>query len=161
MTHQTPLSIWLGALLASISITSHPADLIPYPDGYRDWHHVKSMTILPGHPLEDPFAGIHHIYANRAAMAGLSSGNYPVGAIFVFDLLQANSGGNAIQEGPRKLVGVMQYNPSIYASTGGWGFEGFAGDSHDKRLVKDSGNGCYQCHASQADHGYIFTRPRD
>lgn len=151
----------LIATLTCAGNTAIAADPVPYPDGYRDWHHVKSMIILPGHPLEDPFAGIHHIYANPAAMAGLNSGNYQNGAVFVFDLLQANSGGNAIQEGPRKLVGVMQYDQQAYANTGGWGFEGFADDSHEQRLVKDGGNGCYQCHTSQADHTYVFTHPRD
>ncbi len=148
------------ALLASNATTVLAADPVPYPDGYRDWQHVKSMVILPGHPLEDPFVGIHHIYANSTANAGLDSGDYADGAVFVFDLLEADSGGNAIQEGSRKLVGVMHYHQQSYADTGGWGFEGFAGNSRDQRLAGD-GKGCYQCHTSQADHGYVFTRPRD
>jgi len=159
--HPPLISTITATLLTLIVGSAHAADPVPYPGGYRDWHHVKSMVILPGHPLEKPFAGIHHIYANPAAVNGLASGNYSTGAIFVFDLLQANSGGNAIQEGPRQLVGVMQYDPQAYAGTGGWGFEGFAGDSHDQRLVKDGGKGCYDCHTSQADHHYVFTRPRD
>jgi len=153
--------VLIASSLARISGTTNAAEPVSYPDGYRHWRHVKSMTILPGHPLEDPFLGTHHIYANPAAIAGLDSGNYANGAVFVFDLLEAQSGSNAITEGPRRLVGVMQYNQQAYASTGGWGFEGFAGDSHDQRLVKDGGNGCYDCHTSQADHHYVFSRPRN
>ena len=33
---------------------------VPYPTGYRDWHHVKSMVIEQGHPLYAAFGGIHH-----------------------------------------------------------------------------------------------------
>lgn len=32
---------------------------VDYPEDYRSWSHVKSMIILPGHPLEDPFGGMH------------------------------------------------------------------------------------------------------
>lgn len=61
--------------------------LVNYPSGYRSWQHVKSMIIQPGHPLADSFGGIHHIYANAAAMRGLTGGQYDDGAVFVFDLL--------------------------------------------------------------------------
>ena len=47
---------------------------VDYPSNYRSWQHVKSMIIQPGHALEDPFGGIHHIYANSKAMSGLTSG---------------------------------------------------------------------------------------
>ena len=60
---------------------------VDYPTGYRSWQHVKSMIIQPGHPLENPFGGIHHVYGNSKAMSGLISGKYEEGAYFVFDLL--------------------------------------------------------------------------
>ncbi len=61
---------------------------VDYPSGYRTWQHVKSMIIQPGHPLEDPFGGIHHIYANAKAISGLSSGQYEDGAVFGFGRFQ-------------------------------------------------------------------------
>lgn len=134
---------------------------VSYPDGYRDWHHVKSMVIQPGHALENPFGGIHHVYANKKAQQGLKTGNYADGAVLVFDLLQYNEGGHALQEGERKLVGVMQRNAKRYKDTGGWGFEGFAGNSRDQRLVNDGGKSCFACHAPQEKSGFVFSQPRN
>lgn len=78
----------------------------------------------------------------------------------MFDLLKADTGDAVITEGDRKLVGVMLKNAGVYRHTGGWGFEGFAGDSRDQRLVTDGGHGCFTCHQSQADSDFVFTRWR-
>ncbi|WP_041354840.1 cytochrome P460 family protein [Nitrosococcus halophilus] len=134
---------------------------VAYPEGYRDWYHVKSMVIMPGHPLEDPFQGIHHIYANDKGLEGLKTGNYTKGAVLVFDLLDYEKGGNALQEGERKLIGVMEWDKERFSSTGNWGFEGFAGNSKTERLTKDGGQSCYECHTAQKDNNYVFTQLRD
>lgn len=133
---------------------------IAYPEGYRDWPHVKSMVILEGHGLADPFQGIHHLYANGAALAGYRTGNWPDGAVIVFDLLKYAEGGHALQEGSRKLIGVMQRDTARYKDTGGWGYEGFAGDSKTKRLVSDMMGQCHGCHAGQEKTGFVFSRLR-
>lgn len=63
---------------------------IPYPKGYRNWHHIKSMLIYDSkHPLFNPFGGIHHIYVNKKGLEGYKKGGlFPDGAIIVFDLLE-------------------------------------------------------------------------
>jgi hypothetical protein len=135
---------------------------VPYPDGYRDWHHVKSMLINPGHPLYDSFGGIHHLYANKRALAGYRSGNFADGSVIVFDLLEAVSADSAVTEGRRKVVGVMHKDSRKFGATGGWGFEGFAGDSRTERAVGDkAATACFACHASQKDHGYVFSAVRN
>lgn len=135
---------------------------VPYPEGYRSWHHVKSMVIDNGHPLYEAFGGIHHLYANPQAVAGYRSGKFPDGAIIVFDLLEANSADNAIIEGPRKVVGVMHKDVKKYAATDGWGFEGFGGGDRTNRVVRDNAaSACFACHAPQKDHDYVFSRLRD
>ncbi len=149
-----------GLVLLTVA-PAFAAESVPYPAGYRDWYHVKSMVILPGHPLEKPFAGIHHVYANDAARRGLESGHFAPGAVLVFDLLEARQEGHAITEGPRKLVGVMVRDPQHHADTGGWGFEGFAGDSETRRLTRNGGRSCFECHRQAEDHEYVFTRLRD
>jgi hypothetical protein len=61
----------------------------------RDIENVKSMVIQKGHPLFDAFGGMHHIYANPAAADALrASKSFPDGAVFVFDLLTANTDNN-------------------------------------------------------------------
>jgi hypothetical protein len=133
---------------------------VKYPEGYRRWAHVKSMVIEQGHPLYESFGGIHHVYANEKALQALAAGKgrYPDGAVFVFDLLEATSDGNAVVEGKRKVVGVMQRDAKGFASTGGWGFEGFKGDTRE-RAVSDM-RACFECHAPQKERGFVFSELR-
>jgi len=148
--------IALAAPVAAAEPTVH------YPEGYRDWHHVKSMVIEEGHPLFEAFGGIHHLYANEAAMGGYKAGTFPDGAVIVFDLLEATRADNAVIEGARKVVGVMHKDAARYAATGGWGFEGFAGGDPAKRVVgDDAADACFACHAPEKDHDYVFSRLRD
>ena len=134
---------------------------VQYPQKYRHWQHIKSMLILPGHPLANPFVGIHHIYANELAVMGLNTGHYEDGAKFVFDLLDVQHGAHAFTEGERKLIGVMSKDRNKFVDTGGWGFEGFVGNSRTDRLVRDSGQSCYGCHTQRTENDFVFTTLRD
>jgi hypothetical protein len=148
----------VGAVAGALAAAG--ARPVSYPDGYRAWHHVKSMVIQAGHPLADPFAGIHHVYANPAALQGLRSGKYPDGAVIAFDLLEAPAKENAVTEGPRKLLGVMERRHKEAAATGGWAFEAFKGDSRTERQVADGGQSCYACHAAQKASTYVYSTLR-
>jgi hypothetical protein len=149
----------LGAV-GSVALASQGPPPVPYPEGYRTWKHVKSMVILEGHALFDPFGGIHHIYANSRALRGLESGRYSDGSVLVFDLLEAVADTAAYVEGPRKFIGVMHKNAKRYAETGGWGFEAFAGDSKTGRLPTNNGKDCHLCHTDAAETDLVFTAPR-
>lgn len=152
-----------GFVLTVVCTLALAADTppVPYPANYRDWHHVKSMVINPGHPLHDAFGGIHHIYANKSAVAGYRAGKFPDGAVLVFDLLDAKSADHAVTEGSRKVVAVMIKNAKTYKDTGGWGFEGFKGDSKSERTVGNQANtACFQCHAPQKNRDYVFSTLR-
>jgi Cytochrome P460 len=156
------ISIMMAGLLSAIASASYAETAgIPFPDAYRNWLHVKSMLIQPGHSLENPFQGIHHVYANDKAASGLKIGKYKDGSVLVFDLLKYEEKDKTIQEGERKLVGVMHKDSAKYASTGGWGFEGFAGNSKTERLVKDRGKACFDCHTSEKGKDYVFSAVRD
>jgi hypothetical protein len=158
----TGISISAGLLVASIvSVVLADENKVPYPETYRNWMHVKTMLIEPGHPLENPFQGIHHIYANEKAVKGLKSGNYADGSTIVFDLLAYMQKDKTIQEGNRKLIGVMYRDSKKYLETGGWGFEGFAKNSKTERLVKDGGTSCFACHSPQKDKEFVFSEFRD
>lgn len=135
---------------------------VTFPEGYRHWRHVKSMVIEQGHPLYQPFGGIHHIYANRKALEGYRSGRFPDGSVIVFDLLEAVREDSAVSEGPRKVLGVMQKDSKAFAATGGWGFEGFAAGDRAKRAVgAKAAEACFGCHAGQAASDYVFSRTRE
>ena len=134
------------------------AQSVPYPEGYRNWRHVSSMIIETGHPLFESFGGMHHLYANRQAVAGYARGRFPDGAVIVFDLLEAKSEGNTTTAGARKVVGVMVKNSRRYAATGGWGFEGFKGDGRDRAVGANAATACFACHQAQKDRDYVFSK---
>jgi hypothetical protein len=144
-------------LLLSISLSLGAVSPVSYPEEYRNWTRVKSMVIQQGHPLWGAFGGIHHIYANKKALDAMRQGKeHPDGSVLVFDLLNTRFESNAIVEGPRKVLGVMEKDSRKYASTGGWGFEGFKGDTKE-RAVTDPENDCFSCHAHQKENDYVFS----
>jgi hypothetical protein len=159
MNHFLPRIVLASTLV--IPGLGQAEDQVDYPDGYRSWTHIKSMVLHSGHPLENPFKGIHHVYGNDKAVDGTQTGKFNDGSILVFDLLEYQTQDNASTEGDRVLVGVMVKDSARYPSTGGWGFEGFKGNSHTERLVSDGGQSCYGCHTSQKDHEYVFSHWRE
>jgi len=151
----------LATLVAAFSTTVMGENAgVNYPDGYRSWQHVKSMIIKPGHPLEDPFGGLHHIYGNSKAMSGLSSGKYEEGAVFVFDLLNYTDSELVIVEADRKRLDVMQYDPAQFPETGGWGYDTFVGDSKTERWDQDVVTACYTCHIPAQASNYVYSKFR-
>ena len=153
-------------LLLTTALMSMPASVlaeaVPYPDGYRDWTHVKSMLINAGHPLYEAFGGIHHIYANDKALAGYRGKGFADGAVIAFDLLTAEAADNAVAEGPRKVLGVMHRDAKRFAATGGWGYEGFAGGDAKQPVVgANAASACHGCHTAQKDRDYVFSAWRD
>lgn len=154
--------IALVAASAAAAVVAGTTPTVAYPKGYRNWRHVKSMVIEAGHPLYGSFGGIHHLYANTKALKGYASGRFADGSVLVFDLLEATRADNAVTEGTRKLIGVMEKNAARFAATGGWGFEGFAGDSRTQRLVgAEAATACFACHQARAEQDYVFSSLRD
>ncbi|MCW0221013.1 MAG: cytochrome P460 family protein [Prosthecobacter sp.] len=150
----------LGIVTATAALASEPE--VPYPTGYRDWHHVKSMVIGEGHSLFASFGGIHHIYANDKALKGYRSKKFPDGAVIIFDLLEAMRADNTLTEGQRKVVSVMHKDSKKFAATGGWGFEGFGGGDSTRRVVgQNAASACFACHQPQENQDYTFSRLRD
>jgi hypothetical protein len=151
----TGLAITAAAALAA----NYPE--VPYPTSYRDWTHVKSMVIEPGHTLHGTFGGIHHLYANEPAIVGYQTGRFPDGAVIAFDLLEAVSADHTVTEGKRKVLGVMHRDARKFAATGGWGFEGFAGDSKTQRAVgANAASACFACHQARKPQDYVFSSYR-
>lgn len=152
---------FMAAVAALLIVGAAQGQQVPYPHGYRSWHHVKTMIIGPGHPLYATFGGIHHLYANSTALEGYARGRFADGAVIVFDLLEARSADNAVIEGPRKIVGVMHKDAKRYTLTGGWGFEGFKGDTQTERAVDaEAVKACFECHAARKAHDYVFSNTR-
>ena len=160
-----PSRTWIAAVLlvaAPLAQAAGDQANAPYPEGYRSWFHVKSMLIEEGHPLSTDFGGLHHIYANDAALAGYRSGRFGDGAALVFDLLDVTrTDDHAVVEGGRKFVAVMLYDAQRFAETDGWGYEAWAGGDPARPVVGAEGMmGCHGCHLD-AEPTHVFSRPRD
>lgn len=132
---------------------------IAYPEGYRNWVHIKTGLVTPENPNFKFSGGFHHIYANEIAMKGYMSGNFPEGSVLVFDVLDAITQNGNIQESTRNHVDVMVKDSLKFASTGGWGFEEFKGDSHTEKVLTTAvKTTCANCHAKQSN--YVFSKWR-
>jgi hypothetical protein len=156
------LRITLAALARAASglAAAEPQD-VAYPNGYRLWTHVKSASIDPGSPAYAHFGGLHHIYANKAAMSGYQTGKFPEGSVVVFDVLEWKTGQGATVTGARRIVDVMARDKR-FAATGGWGFTEFMGDSHTERAIgpDNPASACAACHA-KAPHDGVFSEFRE
>jgi Cytochrome P460 len=135
----------VSMLIARIA-SGDAATRIAYPDGYRDWTHVKSALMSPHHANYSAMGGFHHIYANEKAMAGYRSGEFPQGSIIVFDWLQMTEKEGVFIEGARRQTDVMVKDAQRFAATGGWGFQRFAGDSKTDLAPTPSPDQCFACH---------------
>jgi hypothetical protein len=136
---------------------------VAYPEGYRNWTHVKSMVILEGHKYFSAFGGFHHVYANDKALESLKQGGaFSKGSVLVFELHQALTEDNTIAEGDRLVIGVMEKDRARFSETEGWGFEDFKfkGDTVE-RAVTDARKQCLSCHEAQKATDYVYSAYRE
>lgn len=147
-------------ILAAFSFnTFSEENEVPYPEGYRYWVHIKTTLTGPENPSFKINGGYHHIYANTKAMQGYTSGNFPEGSIIVFDVLGMKEQKGNILEDSRTHIDVMLKDSLKFASTGGWGYEEFKGDSHTERsLTLTTKTQCFNCHTQKDD--YVFSEFR-
>lgn len=150
----------LAAVTASVSMTAIAGE-VAYPNGFRQWGHVKSMVLKPGHPLYDAVGGMHHIYANPKAMQGYKAGKFADGSVIVFDLFEAVDKDNAVSEGKCKAVVVMARNAKAHTANDGWGYEVFDAQTKKGSLDAKAQADCHACHRSQQDKDFVFSALRD
>jgi hypothetical protein len=151
---------WLAVVvfaIGSVAAASRFVDGVRYPAGYREWTHVKSMVVLPSNPAFATGGGMHHVYANAAAMAGFSAGHFPDGSILVFDLLKASEKSGVIAATGRERLDVMVKDSRKFAATGGWGFERFLGNDTTPSLTDEHRKLCVECHDQRAEHDRVFS----
>jgi hypothetical protein len=159
-------ALTFAAVLAiSLVVVAQSTDRtqVPYPDGYRNWYHVKSQVATEDNKRFQSIGGIHHIYANELALQGYRAGTFPDGSVIVFDLLGIRPHDGSLIEGERRWVAVMHKDSDKYRATGGWGYDNFAGNSKTDRNVAVNGpnDRCFACHLQQEDHDYVFSKLRD
>ena len=158
----------LGVILAVVASAmfcdlrgDEPAQTaVSYPAGFREWVHVKSGVLGAEFAME-PERGIHHVYANKIALAGLESGKFEDGSILVYDLVSMSEKDGVGTEGARRRIDLMIKDSKRYADSGGWGFGRFMGDDHEHDvLTADVRKICAQCHGKQKAHDFVFSELR-
>jgi hypothetical protein len=130
---------------------------VPYPEGFREWAHVKSGLVGPQSARFAGLGGLHHVYANPAARRALADGQWKDGAIIVLDRFEAVEANGDTKEGKRLSLDVMVRDSARYAATGGWGFDRFAGDTRNGTVGASAGKACFNCHAEQGNQRMVFT----
>jgi len=149
-------------VLLCFTVSAADTPSVPYPEGYRNWHHVKTTVIQQGHPMYSAVGGINHTYANDKAMHGYAAGTFPDGSVLVYDTVEAREANHAIEEGGHKVIGVMVKDSRHYAATGGWGFENFdAADPKRPAFGAKAGSVCYGCHTNAATRDHVYSRLRE
>ncbi|HKE58826.1 MAG TPA: cytochrome P460 family protein [Pyrinomonadaceae bacterium] len=155
------LSFWFANALVWQPLRSPNAVApVAYPEGYRNWAHVKSSLISPSHKAFATMGGFQHIYANPEAMTGYRTRTFPEGSIVVFDWLEMSESNGAFLEGPRRQLDVMVKDSQRFASTGGWGFQRFVKDSKTELASSPTPQECFACHDRLKKDGLVLSSYR-
>ena len=155
---------FIGILVMLGTVAAQPAgEDVKFPDGFRDWFLVNSMIVTKDSPIFDQLGGLHHIYVNTKGLPTLKNGGplpYPDGTVFADDVHEFALKDGAYVEGNKKAVAVMVKNAKKYPTTGGWGFQVWAGGDVSKPLVPDAAHvvqACFACHTPQKERDYTFS----
>jgi len=154
------LAVTGRVLAAQTSSAAAASPAVPYPDGYRNWVHIKSALISPAHQRFSVNGGFQHIYGNPEALTGYRTRNFPDGSIIVFDWLEMRDKSGAFEEGPRRQVDVMVKDSKRFASSGGWGFQRFVKDSKTELATAPSPQQCFACHDQLKKDGLVLSSYR-
>ena len=150
----------VGFLTSGLCLWAQPANVaVPYPEGFREWVHVKSTVVGRESTAFESQGGLHHFYANEMALKGHRGGSFPEGSVLIDDLLEAKVTAGVTSAGPRRHTAVMVKDSQRYRETGGWGFEVFKGESRDGSLTPASRAACFACHTNGRDSVFSELRP--
>jgi hypothetical protein len=147
--------IAFAAFLCALGLMADSGQTVPFPAGYRTWAVTRSFISKEG-----PNAGFHHYYANPQALEGFAAGKFSDGAVIVDERLEVEQHGGDSFEGKRISVAVMRKDSVRYAETGGWGFDGAAGDGQVLQAPAAMRASCYACHSKQRDRDFVFSTVR-
>jgi Cytochrome P460 len=152
------ISTLLGTLSANLA-----DDGARFPNGFRDWFVVNSMTAGKDSPVFGHVDGMHIIHVNAKGLPTLKKGGpfpYPDGTTFADDVHEFSVKDGASVEGAKKFVTVIVKDAKKYASTGGWGFQVWAGGDPSKPQVPDAAHAitaCFTCHMAQKAQDWTFS----
>jgi hypothetical protein len=77
--------------------------------------------------------------------------------VFLTDLHDFSVVDGSYVQGALKGVAVMVKDSKKYSSTGGWGFQFWAGGDPKKPFVTDATKQCFECHQPQKAQDYVYS----
>jgi hypothetical protein len=150
-------ALGIAAVVGAAGAVPADTDLKP-PTAYRQWFHVNSMVVDKTSPLFESLGGMHNVSVNAIGLPALKKGMaFPDKTMFVSDLHEFTVNDGSYIEGGRKILALMVKDTKKYATTGGWGFQAWAGGDPKKPVVTDATKQCFACHEPQKDHDYVFS----
>jgi hypothetical protein len=153
-------ALLIGALGAAGALLASTDEGPQLPKGFQHWFFANSMLATKEPNQSGLVSGFHLIYVNPTGQARFRRGGdapYPDGTVFLDDVRDFPVTDGVYQEGSRKAIPVMVKDSKKYASTGGWGFQAWAGGDPSKPIVKDATKQCFDCHTSRKANDYIFS----
>ena len=159
MRHLVAIAVTAALVGVNAPVFISPDGVIPFPDDYRHWTHVKSTLVGPHSPSFATNGGYHHFYANEKGMEGYHTGTFPDGAILIDDGLEAVEKNGVMTEGARRRVALMVKDSRAFAGSAGWGFEQFPGDTRAGALSADAKSACLACH-QKAKRDLVYSQFR-
>jgi len=148
----------VGTLLAA-----QTGDALKIPEGFKQWYLVHSTLITKDNNSAGLIPGIHLIYVNATGFDRLKRGGstpYPDGTMFTDDVREFSptNDGSYLQGAGRKAITLMVKDSRKYASTGGWGFQAWAGGDSTKPIATDAVKQCFNCHVPQKAQDFTFSK---
>jgi hypothetical protein len=152
------LGLLCAAAVGFVPFAAESADDLRLPASFRNWYHVNTMVIDKGSPLFEAMGGMHNVYVNSTGETALKNGkSYPDKTVLLVDLHEFTVADGSYLEGPRKAAAIILKDRKKHASTGGWGFQAWAGGDPTKPLVTDPAIQCFECHQSKKGQDYVYS----
>jgi len=148
------------AAVAAGTLSASMEGGLKIPVGFQHWYLANSMLATKEPNQFGLVTGNHLIYVNRVGFARFTQGGtapYPDGTVFVDDVRDFSLVDGVYQQGVRKAIPVMVKDSKKYPSTGGWGFQAWAGGDPAKPIVNDPTKQCFSCHTSRKANDYTFS----
>ena len=148
----------VGTLLAA-----QTGDALKIPGEFKHWYLVHSTLVTRDNNKFGLFPGVHLIYVNATGLDRLKRGGptpYPDGTMFTDDVrdFSAIDDGSYLEGSARKAITLMVKDSKKYASTGGWGFQAWAGGDSTKPIATDPAKQCFSCHMPQKAQDFTFSK---
>ncbi len=138
-------------------------DALKIPGDFKHWYLVHSTLITKENNKFGLFPGVHLIYVNATGFDRLKRGGstpYPDGTMFTDDVREfsATDDGSYLEGAARKAITLMVKDSKKYASTGGWGFQAWAGGDVKKPIATDTVKQCFNCHVPQKAQDFTYSK---